>query len=70
MENMTYTRAVSRLEEIMETIQGGRIDVDKLAGLLKEASMLVEFCRGKLFKVDEELNAILDKIEGNGNLVD
>lgn len=67
---MTYTQAVSRLEEIMETIQGGRIDVDKLSGLLKEASMLVEFCRGKLFKVDEELNAILDKIEGNGNLVD
>lgn len=66
---MTYTQAVSRLEEIMEAIQGGRIDVDKLAGLLKEASMLVEFCRGKLFKVDEELNAILDKIEGNGNFV-
>ena len=57
---MTYTKAVARLEEIMEAVQGGKLDVDELSGLLKEASELVKFCREKLYKVDEEVKSLLD----------
>ncbi len=60
MENMTYTQAVERLEEIMNAIQGGGMDVDKLAVALKEASALVRFCRGRLYQVDEEVKQLLD----------
>ena len=60
MDKMTYTKAVARLEEIMETVQGGKLDVDELSGLLKEASALVKFCREKLYKVDEEVKALID----------
>lgn len=59
---MTYAQAVERLEEIMNSIQSGGMDVDKLAVALKEASALVQFCRGKLFKVDEEVKQLLDTI--------
>lgn len=59
---MTYAQAVERLEEIMNSIQGGGMDVDKLAVALKEASALVQFCRGKLFKVDEEVKQLLENI--------
>ena len=62
MENMTYAQAVERLEEIMNSIQGGGMDVDRLAVALKEASALVQFCRGKLFKVDEEVKQLLENI--------
>ena len=62
MENMTYAQAVERLEEIMNSIQGGGMDVDKLAVALKDASALVQFCRGKLFKVDEEVKQLLENI--------
>ena len=31
-------------------------------GVLKEASTLVQFCRTKLFKVDEEVKALLDEL--------
>ena len=62
MENLTYTQAVERLEEIMSSIQGGGMDVDKLAVALKEASELVQFCRGKLFKVDEEAKQMLENM--------
>lgn len=62
MENMTYAQAVERLEEIMNSVQGGGMDVDKLAVALKEASALVQFCRGKLFKVDEEVKQLLENI--------
>lgn len=63
MEDMNYSRAVERLEEIMNTIQGGGIDVDKLADLLKEASELVKFCRAKLYKVDEEVKSLLQDFD-------
>jgi exodeoxyribonuclease VII small subunit len=62
MENMTYSQAIARLEEIMAAIQSGGMDIDKLAVALKEASALVQFCRGKLYKVDEEVKAMLDEI--------
>ena len=58
MENMTYAEAMARLEEIMGKIQGGKIDIDELAGLLKEAQELVKFCREKIYKVDEEIKSL------------
>ena len=61
MENMNYTQAVIRLEEIMNIVQGGKLDVDELSGLLKEAAELVKFCRAKLYKVDEEVKQLLDE---------
>lgn len=64
MENMRYSEAVARLEEIMAKVQSGRIDIDELAGLLKEAQELVKFCRNKLYKVDEEVKALLDESTG------
>lgn len=63
MENITYTQAVERLEEIMNSIQGGGMDVDKLAVALKEASVLVQFCRDKLYKVDEEVKQLLESMD-------
>ncbi|MBO7230309.1 MAG: exodeoxyribonuclease VII small subunit [Bacteroidaceae bacterium] len=60
MENMTYAQAIERLEEIMNKVQGGGMDVDNLAVALKEASALVQFCRGKLYKVDEEVRQLLE----------
>ena len=61
MENMNYTQAVTRLDEIMNVVQSGKLDVDELSGLLKEAAELVKFCRAKLYKVDEEVNKLLDE---------
>lgn len=68
MENMRYSEAVARLEEIMAKVQSGRIDIDELAGLLKEAQELVKFCRGKLYKVDEEVKTLLDCIDTGENV--
>ena len=59
---MTYSQAISRLEEIMSSVQSGKMDIDTLTDALKEASELVKFCRGKLYKVDEEVKAMLDEI--------
>ena len=58
---MTYAEAMTRLEEIMGKIQGGKIDIDELAGLLKEAQELVKFCRDKIYKVDEEIKSLTEE---------
>ena len=60
MQNITYSEAMLRLEEITAKIQGGKVDIDELAGLLKEAQELVNFCREKLYKVDEEIKALTE----------
>ena len=57
---MTYNQAVARLDEIMDAVQGGKVDIDELAALLKEVTGLVQFCREKLYKVDEEIKTLLD----------
>ena len=61
MKKITYNEAMTRLEEITARIQGGKVDSDELAGLLKEAQQLVQFCREKLYKVDEEIKALTEK---------
>lgn len=66
MENMTYTAAVARLEEIMTAVQDGRVDIDELSGLLKEATELLRFCNDRLYKVDEEVKRMLDELSGEG----
>ena len=63
MKKMTYAEAMARLEEIMSKIQGGKIDIDELAGLLKEAQELVKFCREKIYKVDEEIKSLTEESE-------
>lgn len=61
MEKITYAEAMSRLEEIMGKIQGGKVDIDELSGMLKEAQKLVKFCRDKIYKVDEEIKALTEE---------
>ena len=57
---MTYEKAMKRLEEIVKKIESGEMDIDSLAANLKEAKTLVEYCKEKLTKVEAEVNKCLD----------
>ena len=57
---MTYEKAMKRLEEIVEKVENGQMDIDSLSATLKEAQQLVAFCRDKLTKVDAEIKKILE----------
>ena len=59
---VSYVQAAERLEAIMAEIESGTVDIDKLSALLKEADGLIKFCRDKLYKVDNEVNAILQRM--------
>lgn len=59
-KEMTYEKAMKRLEQIVATIENGEMDIDSLAKNLKEAKTLVEYCKNKLTSVEEEVKKCLD----------
>ena len=59
-KKQTYEQAMKRLEEIVSRIDSNELDIDSLGVNLKEAQELIKFCRGKLYKADEEIKKMLD----------
>lgn len=59
-KKITYSEAVERLQQIMNEIQSGAVDIDKLTKELAEAQNLISFCRSRLYKVEEEVKSIID----------
>lgn len=58
---MTYGKAMKRLETLVEEMEQGELDIDLLGSRLKEAQELVRFCKGKLYKADEEVKKIMEE---------
>lgn len=55
----TYEEAMSRLEEIVQSMEDGNLDLDTLTEQLREAKGLIKLCKDKLTKTDAEINEIL-----------
>jgi exodeoxyribonuclease VII small subunit len=63
-KNMSYSEAVARIEEILQQVETGELDVDELAAKVKLASELLKVCKGKLFSTEKEVEKILKEMEG------
>jgi len=59
----TYGEAAARLEEILGKIEEGEEDIDELSGLVSEAAMLVELCRGKIRAAETQVKTITEQLE-------
>jgi len=59
----SYSESVKELENILEQIESGDLDVDALTDQIKKASELIKSCKEKLYKTDEEIKKIMDKID-------
>jgi exodeoxyribonuclease VII small subunit len=60
-ENVKYEQAVSELESIVRKMEGDQLDIDTLADQLKRAKQLIQLCKDKLTKTDEEIKKILEE---------
>lgn len=58
-KDMTYSEAVKRLEQLTASIEQGQLDIDKLSEALKEARLLLDFCKEKLGAAEQDVNKIL-----------
>ncbi|WP_224249616.1 exodeoxyribonuclease VII small subunit [Hyalangium gracile] len=59
----SYGEAAARLEEILQEIEEGQVDVDELSGLVKEAAELVTLCRGKIQAAEMQVKTIAEQLE-------
>lgn len=55
-----YEDAVSQLEEIVQKMESGELDIDMMSTELKKAQLLIKLCKDKLTKTDEEIKKILE----------
>lgn len=60
-QEITYKAAVIEVEEILEKIEGGQLDVDELSKNVKRVTVLLKICKDKLHKTEDEVNKILDE---------
>ncbi len=61
--NYTYKDAFSELQQIVSEIETGDVNVDELADKIKRASQLILICKTKLTSSEEEVNALLAKLQ-------
>ena len=54
----TYSEAVTELEEIVKQMQSNECSIDNLSELTTRTLELLQFCKDKLTKTDEELKKI------------
>lgn len=60
---MTYSQAVTELEELVKKMQNPECSIDNLSEYTKRAKELLDFCRAKLTATDQELKSILDSLQ-------
>lgn len=60
---LTYEAAMERLEKQAREMENGDVAIDQLAAKLNEAQQLLQFCKDKLTKADEEVRKLLEEQE-------
>ena len=56
---MTYTQAVTELEQLVQKMQDPQCSIDNLTGYTKRSKELLDICRKKLTEADTQLQQIL-----------
>jgi len=60
MTETKYSKAVKKLDEIIQKIETEEIDVDELADRVKEAVELIKVCKNKIEKAELEVKKVVD----------
>ena len=59
-EPTSYEDALKRLKEIVNQLEEKEIKIDNLSDTVLEAKELVDFCRKKLDKTEEDIQRIIE----------
>lgn len=58
-KEFNYEDAIHELEDIVDKMENGELDIDSMAAKLKRAQQLIKLCKDKLTKTDAEIQKIL-----------
>lgn len=61
-EKLTYEKAYTELEDIMQALQNNQIGVDDLSTKVKRAVKLITFCSEMLRATEQEVEAMVKKL--------
>ena len=61
-EQITYSKAISELEDIIRKMQSNECSIDNLSQLTSRSLQLLTICKDKLTKTDEGLKKILSQL--------
>ena len=62
ISKMTYTQAITELEEIVKKMQSPECSIDNLSQHTARSLQLLKVCKEKLTRTDEELKKVLDEM--------
>lgn len=63
-KDISYNDAVEEIEEILHQIENEELDIDILSEKVKRVSTLLKLCKKKLHQTEEEVQKILEDIDG------
>ena len=61
MPEIKYSKAMERLEQIIQKIENDQVDIDELSDNVKEALGLVKICKDKIEKAELEVKEVVQK---------
>jgi len=61
--NLTYTQAVTELEQLVQKMQDPQCGIDNLSAYTRRSKVLLDICRSKLTQADQELQKILNDLQ-------
>ncbi|NPA68557.1 MAG: exodeoxyribonuclease VII small subunit [Chlorobi bacterium] len=59
-KSFSYNEAIQEIEEILYEVENNKVDIDRLSDKVKRVSFLINACKNKLLKTEEQINKILD----------
>ncbi len=62
-KNIRFEDSLKRLEEIVETLETGVEDLDKIVNLFEEGSGLVQSCNEKLTQIENKIEVLSKKLQ-------
>ena len=62
-KDLTYGDAMTQIEDILEKIEAGELDVDELTDKVKRVANLLDICKKKLKTTETEIQKVIEGLE-------
>jgi exodeoxyribonuclease VII small subunit len=59
----TYGEAMAEIEDILDKIESGELDVDELTEKVKRVAGLLDICKKKLKTTESEIQKVIEGLE-------
>jgi len=70
MENLKFEQALARLEEIVERLESGELDLEGSITTFQEGIILSRFCQSELQKAEGRIQQLMESLSGEMILQD